>query len=320
MRSLPSIRDNLTDLETQTTQLWQEFRHLYQQHLEFLTQTVNQQLIFAVHQICTQIYPEIFLSLSLNQRQKFQARIRHIVREFQPKLLTKLASKGILLSPVILEVASLPEETQTVSSHNQDIASSKDLEALLPEPSRPHLIVNNPEDLNHWCRELEREMNRHLTDISHETNLLLQKVEILSPKLPPQILEMALQAEEGGMNMGQGGMPNILSIVVETRREEAKSEKSENEDHEDNEDNEDEDEEDNQEEEMPKNSQILKIAAIHLRLSELEFADVHLSLTRKQLRNLGEQLNKLRKQYRQLKREYLRSEAEMAWRASWTED
>lgn len=317
MRSLPSIRDNLTHIETQTTQLWQEFRHLYQQHLDFLAQTVNQQLIFAVHQICTQIYPEIFLTLSLNQRQKFQARIRHIVRDFQPKLLTQLASKGILLSPVTLEVASLPEETETVPLDHQENSAPKELEALLSKPSRPHLIVNNPEDLNHWCRELEREMNRHLTDISHETNLLLQKVEILSPKLPPQILEMALQAEEGGMNMGQGGMPNILSIVVETRREEAKSEKSEEEDLET---NDDEDDEDNQEEEMAKNSQILKIAAVHLRLSELEFADVHLSLTRKQLRNLGEQLNKLRKQYRQLKREYLRSEAEMAWRASWTED
>lgn len=317
MRSLPSIRDNLTHIETQTTQLWQEFRSLYQQHLNFLTQTVNQQLIFAVHQICTQIYPEIFLTLSLNQRQKFQARIRHIVRDFQPKLLTHLASKGILLSPVTLEVASLPEETATVPFDNQEIAPPKDLEALLSQPSRPHLIVNNPDDLNHWCRELEREMNRHLTDISHETNLLLQKVEILSPKLPPQILEMALKAEESGMNTGQGGMPNILSIVVETRRAEAKSEKPEDEDLET---NEDEDEEDNQEEEMAKNSQILKIAAIHLRLSELEFADVHLSLTRKQLRNLEEKLNKLRKQYHQLKREYLRSEAEMAWRASWTED
>ncbi|UXE63174.1 MAG: hypothetical protein KA717_11230 [Woronichinia naegeliana WA131] len=283
-----------------------------------MTQTVNQQLIFAVHQICTQIYPEIFLTLSLNQRQKFQARIRHIVRDFQPKLLTQLASKGILLSPVTLEVTSpLLEETETVPLDNQEFAAPKGLEALLSQPPKPHLIVNSPEDLNHWCRELEREMNRHLTDISHETNLLLQKVEILSPKLPPQILEMALQAEEGGMNMGQGGMPNILSIVVETRRAEAKSEKPEDEDLET---NEDEDEEDNQEEEMAKNSQILKIAAIHLRLSELEFADVHLSLTRKQLRNLGEQLNKLRKQYRQLKREYLRSEAEMAWRASWTEN
>ncbi len=317
MRSLPSIRDNLTHIETQTTQLWQELRYLYQQHLNFLTQTVNQQLIFAVHQICTQIYPEIFLTLSLNQRQKFQARIRHIVRDFQPKLLTQLASKGILLSPVTSEVASLPEETPTASLHDREIASPKDLEVLLSQPPKPHLIVNSPEDLNHWCRELEREMNRHLTDISHETNLLLQKVEILSPKLPPQILEMALQAEEGGINMGQGGMPNILSIVVETRREEAKPAKPEDEDQED---HEDEDEEDNQEEEMAKNSQILKIAAIHLRLSELEFADVHLSLTRKQLRNLGEQLNKLRKQYRQLKREYLRSEAEMAWRASWTEN
>lgn len=313
MRSLPSIRDNLTHIETQTTQLWQELRHLYQQHLNFLTQTVNQQLIFAVHQICTQIYPEIFLTLSLNQRQKFQARIRHIVRDFQPKLLTQLASKGILLSPVTSEVASLPEETPTASLHDREIASPKDLEVLLSQPPKPHLIVNSPEDLNHWCRELEREMNRHLTDISHETNLLLQKVEILSPKLPPQILEMALQAEEGGINMGQGGMPNILSIVVETRREEAKPAKPEDEDQEDHED-------EDEEEEMAKNSQILKIAAIHLRLSELEFADVHLSLTRKQLRNLGEQLNKLRKQYRQLKREYLRSEAEMAWRASWTEN
>jgi hypothetical protein len=318
MRSLPSIRDNLTHIETQTTQLWQELRYLYQQHLNFLTQTVNQQLIFAVHQICTQIYPENFLTLSLNQPQKFQARIRHIVRDFQPKLLTQLASKGILLSPVTLEVTSpLLEETETVPLDNQEFAAPKGLEALLSQPPKPHLIVNSPEDLNHWCRELEREMNRHLTDISHETNLLLQKVEILSPKLPPQILEMALQAEEGGMNMGQGGMPNILSIVVETRRAEAKSEQPEDEDLET---NEDEDEEDNQEEEMAKNSQILKIAAIHLRLSELEFADVHLSLTRKQLRNLGEQLNKLRKQYRQIKREYLRSEAEMAWRASWTEN
>lgn len=312
MRSLPRIQEKLTSLEAQTTELGKEFSHVYQQHLDFLAATVNQQLVFAVHQICTQIYPEIFLALRLSQRQKFQEKLRQMIREFYPKLLSSLTAKGIVLNQTALVLESITQDTMAASLAEPEIDSSAIQESLVSPSSAPYFAINNPEDLKHWCRELEREIHRHLTNISHETNLLLQKVELLSPKLPPQILEMALQGEESGMNLGQGGMPNILSIVIETRKGEVPVEKPELEE-------EDQANGENDEDEVPPNSQILKIAAIHLRLPELEFADAHLSLTRKQLRNLEEQLNKLRKQYRQFKRESLRSEAEMAWRSTWSD-
>ena len=53
-------------------------------------QSIEQQLILASYQLCTQIYPDSFLDLSLNQRQELQQSLRSLGKELKPSLLNIL--------------------------------------------------------------------------------------------------------------------------------------------------------------------------------------------------------------------------------------
>jgi hypothetical protein len=65
---------------------------------------------------------------------------------------------------------------------------------------------------------------------------------------------------------------------------------------------------------------ITQIMAIHLRLEEIEFADVTLLTERKGIRNILMQLSKIGREYQKRQKELKIAEAEAAWRASWFED
>jgi hypothetical protein len=82
---------------------------------------------------------------------------------------------------------------------------------------------------------------------------------------------------------------------------------------EDEEDEEDEDDEGSE-------STMTHLAAINLRLSDVEFNDVQSSLGRSKLRTALGKLRKLGKQYQKLQRELAISSAEQAWRAVWYEE
>ena len=62
------------------------------------------------------------------------------------------------------------------------------------------------------------------------------------------------------------------------------------------------------------------LAAINLRLSDLEFADVQSSMWRSKLRTALGKLRKLGKQYQRTQRELAIAEAEQAWRTIWYDD
>jgi molecular chaperone GrpE (heat shock protein) len=71
-RSLAKIREQLTQLDAQTETQWHRLAQTYDHYAQRLSQTLQQQAVYAVYQICTQIYPAAFLQLSVSNRQKFQ--------------------------------------------------------------------------------------------------------------------------------------------------------------------------------------------------------------------------------------------------------
>jgi hypothetical protein len=146
-----------------------------------------------------------------------------------------------------------------------------------------------------WCKYIEQGINQSLEQLSHQVNQILQKEKVVKNSLPSKLLEMALQAEEGGMGMSSS--PNIINLLVEAKSTDEKAT-------------------DNEELE----GKITKITAIHLRLSDIEFATPNLTLARKQIRQILEKINKLRQQYHQAQKDYAIAQAEAAWRASWIDE
>ncbi|NCJ06239.1 hypothetical protein GS597_06855 [Synechococcales cyanobacterium C] len=72
------IQQDLKHLEQRVTQVAIELQGLYADYLQCLGSSVQQQLILASYHLCTQTHPEIFLTLSLTQRQTLQQSLQKL--------------------------------------------------------------------------------------------------------------------------------------------------------------------------------------------------------------------------------------------------
>jgi hypothetical protein len=317
-KELGGIREALGDLG-------KEFNVTYENYLTALGEAVGQQLILASYHLCTQKEPERFLKLSFSSRQKMQQEMRALTKKTTEKLQEllkqereKKQSTGGLLSILNLtkegepniNLATKKTEAQTNSINidpsqlfaaklNYPLPSGlqgeiKAEEAREEEPEeeeeKVEKTIESPEDLASWQHKIESSIPKILKNLSQNSNILLQKAGILPKKLPPQVLEAASQIESNDAPVT--GTPNLLNLLIET--EEGESEE--------------------------KSAEVTKVTAIHLRLSEIEFADARLTAWRKEIRKLSERLKQLQRAYKKKQRELAVIEAESAWRASWYDE
>lgn len=307
-RAIERIEQDLEALDEAIALLRAEFHSTYSQYLKLLGQSVRQQLIMASYQVCTQGYPEAFLSLSFDRRQKLQKAIRQLGGQAQEQLLLHLEEPSKRLPQTeatdIEQAASeepLPELENTTSKTVEPAVNEEPLPEpfeialdsdALPDTSEPAPIANSsltkPEQLREWQERLEKAIAQTLQTISLQTNRLLQSNSIIPDKLPPAVLEAAVQVEGSEVTPGS---PNLLNLLMEAETEGEKED-----------------------------STITRIIAINLRLSEIEFADPTLSAGRNQIRKLSARVNTLQREYYKKQRERAIAQAEAAWRSSWFDD
>ncbi len=296
-KSLANINERLTTVESQTKELFQHFHQSYRHYIQFLDLALKHQLTLAVHQICTKLYPDEFLALSLTARSSFQSQLRQLSSQFQTKFISSLYSSGIPWQVEPNEPRALPESLGQESNFSWLSPDSLEMTSLI-EDSAP---ITQPEELRVWCHQMEQSIHRVLDELSRATNQLLQDSHILSSHLPSEILEIAMQSDSQGMGISRDNSPHILSVLVETNPRSELDDSSA-----------DDDENENQE-----SPPVTKLVGVHLRLMDLEFTDPQLGLMRKQLSQLSERLKKLHRHYYSLQRELRVVEAERAWQASW---
>ena len=184
-----------------------------------------------------------------------------------------------------------PEVTQTeVVLETEEENEQEEKEEQEENQQQPQALdPSNPIELVEWQQDVEEGIEETLKKVSQRANILIQKIGVLPKKLPEPILAAATAASESSSDM-MPSLPNILNLIIEI---------SDQEDAEDS---------------------ITQIMAIHLRLGEIEFADVTLLTERKGIRNILMQLSKLGREYQKRQKELKIAEAEAAWRASWFED
>ncbi|WGV23425.1 hypothetical protein [Halotia branconii] len=293
-RAIERIEQDIAALQEQIRAIATELHSAYASYLTTLGQALQKQLILASYHLCTQGYPEKFLGLSLNQRQKLQQAIRKLGKQAAEKLLALMKSeedRELLTDEESDE--KLTDEESLRPTLWEEISSTVSNPEELYTPSPRYLTSpdpSNPVELAKWQQGLEHQTQQTLKKVSHDANLVLQKADLLSKKLPKPILEAAAAASEASAEV-MPGPPNLLNLVIEIENEQ--------------------DAED---------SKLTQLMAINLRLGEIEFADVALSSDRKQIRNILGKLNKLGREYQKKQRERSIAEAEAAWRASWFED
>lgn len=280
-RAIERIEKELTELKVAIRAIAQELNLAYARYINTLKPALQKQLILASYYLCTQGYPDEFLNLSLNQRQKLQQGIRKLSQQATQELINYIHSPEVTQKETVVEL----EKEENTEIKNGDKEENEQQPKVLD--------ISNPIELVEWQQDLEAAIQETLKKLSQIVNILIQKNGVLPKKLPEPILIAATAAaasSESSSNMIPSP-PNLLNLVIEISNQE---------------DSED--------------SSLTQIMAIHLRLGEIEFAEATLLAERKGIRNILMQLNNLGREYQKRQRELRIAEAEAAWRASWFED
>ncbi|MTJ49019.1 hypothetical protein [Dolichospermum sp. UHCC 0259] len=286
-RAIERIEKDITDLKEAIRAIAHELNLAYARYINILGSALQKQLILASYYLCTQGYPDEFLNLSLNQRQKLQQGIRKFSQQAAKELISYIQPPEIAQTEAVVET----EEKEKIEEENEETEENEENEETEQQPKA--LDPSNPIELVEWQQDLEEAIQETLKKVSQAVNILIQKTGVLPKKLPEPILVAATAAaasSEGSSNMIPSP-PNLLNLVIEIS-----------------------DEEDSED------SSLTQIMAIHLRLGEIEFAEATLLAERKGIRHILMQLNKLGREYQKRQRELKIAEAEAAWRASWFED
>jgi len=155
---------------------------------------------------------------------------------------------------------------------------------------------------------LEQMIRDVLQRVSKKANQLLRKAQV-TPDLPDAVVEAASDADVA-MPKGRS-VPNVLNVLVAMAGDVAAE--FDRDDDPDSDATQDIDEDD----EEALEGTMTHLAAVQLRLSDLEFGDVQTALWRSKLRTAVGRLRKLGKQYQRAERELAIAQAEQAWRSIW---
>ena len=337
-RSISQIQQELDAIEEKVIELGQELQTLYENYIAILSNSVQKQLILASYQLCTQIYPEAFVEMSLNQRQKLQQSLRQLGKEIEPLLAQKptaeeISQEQIDLNLIAQMLKNLPLSTSENSSKDRESSTSESEELNSDddnEESTATIAIEEDDLVRGAIAEIDLEKLQNIANkelnitqiseinLSNPHHLLLwqKRIETKIRKtledtsirankclqkfdiIPSHLPSKAIDVALKAQKGNSGGKLRSIPNILNLVVETDKEQK--------------------------KNKQFsanaTQISLLRLHLSEIEFSDAAISSKRNEIRTLVKKVQKLESLYKQKKHEYIKAEADAAWRSSWYED
>lgn len=312
VRSLEQIEKELAALEKTSKILADELYQVFLSYIKSLGKAVQNQLILASYHLCTQGYPENFLALSLKEKQVLQSAIRQVANMAVQELLIwlplslkveqNLQNKSAKTSDSSASTA-LNDETDEDDESGAENDKIYAVNLGMESEDTTHLastVLTNPIQIYRWSQKLEQGILDVLQTVSRTTNSQMQKHKILPKNLPDILLDVAGKSSRYMEPIGNA--PNLLNLKIEVGSD-SESQQSSNPEVSDT---------------IPKEP--INLLTVHLRLSDIEFADPAVMGRRNQIRQILHRLSGLKQEYQKKQQERTIAEAEAAWRSSWIED
>lgn len=350
-KSIQQVKQNLENLRFQVGETATELKELHLDYLETLSQSLKQQFILACYQICTHLYPQLFIDLSLKEKQELQQNLRGLSIELQPQLLALVEQEELEPKPIEFDlmaelIKKLPKPKRRMNDDSSDRFHDRssssfddrddpeiDLELVKAEIASLENIENledieliaidarSPEGLEvlKTIEEPSEEPQKEPIDWQNPEHLILWQRQIergIKKTLSDASRKVNKHLQEAKIIPAR--LPSKV-IDVAMQADVGKGMKGNS----------------RQpqvahvmqiaiEAEKSKKSKSsknpLQISLLRLRLAEVEFSDPLLNAKRGQIRNLMDKIKQQNSQYKAIKQELAIIEAEAAWRSSWYED
>ena len=296
-KPIEQVEQDLEQLRTTSRELGRELTAAYRSYFGCFAPTLKQQSIQGCYHLCTNFYPEAFLKINYDRRSQLLKTLHRVINN------------------AIADLAVHIEPERKTNNDNDDEPTGE----LTAMPAIPIDWFATPSSLSTWQQNLEEEISHGLKEISYKVNLLLQQAQILPPNIPKPILEANPEADRHGANTTN--VPNLLSVLIGQNND-----RLEPDDFEDDEAEIDDEEEDRLDAALEnliqrdRQSQVIQINSLYLRITEIEFSNVTVLSLRKNISQLSHKIKILDREYLHKQQELKIAEAESAWRNSWFEN
>jgi hypothetical protein len=159
--TLEQLRQEMGNIRKKTAEVGKELRQLLTEYTSVLGRSVSKQLVLSGFHLCTQIYPETFLSLSVSERESLQQSIKQLGSQL---------------------AVSLSEIQQPLQSMESDMEVDPTVLLELWETTETSMVDA--------LREGSRQINQQLQDCG-----------IMTIKSLDKLLNMAAQAQDSGRSV-----------------------------------------------------------------------------------------------------------------------
>jgi hypothetical protein len=337
-KSIQQVQQNLENLKLQVAKTAIELEEVHCNYLELLSHSLKQQLILACYQICTQLYPQSFIDLSLSAKQDLQQKLRQLSLDLKPQLTKIVAQKELeaklpeinLMAELIKKLPTPKQragEGKSTSAENdlelikaeiaslENIENLEDIELIAIAPSTFNTNSDDEVEPENPTEEAPREQ----IDFENPEHLILwhQQIEREIKKTLDETSKKVNQLLQGAKIIPDRLPNKVIDVAMQTETSKGmrnnssppqvahvmnltiESDKSKK---------------------LKSGKKSLQISLLRLRLAEVEFSDHLLNAKRGQIRNLMGKVKKLDSQYQAIQQELAVIEAQAAWRSSWYED
>lgn len=352
--SIGQVQQELDEIKKNVIKSSQDLETLYDQYVFSLTESVQKQLILAIYQLCTQVYPEEFVALSLTQRQSLQQSIRKLGQDMTTLLAQKPTAEELsqeqtdldliadMLKNLPLGRASKKDRDQNQDSESEENPNNsleietEEEEIVLDEEQNQTtaIVIQTDQDISaENLAELSLEKLQSLsiqtksvekiTEIDHSNprHLILWQKKRES-KIRKVLNDISCKVNKylQDFEVLPKRLPaKVLEIALKAGDSSAGKNRSFSYPNIFNiaieTDKRSKDKDSNS-----RPNKAIEVSLLRLRLSEIEFADTRLSSQRSKIRMLLKKIHKLEQIFQEKKHEYAKAEADAAWRSSWYEE
>ena len=340
-KSIQQVEQNLANLKSQVAEIATELEELHRDYLELLSQSLKQQLILSCYQICTQLYPQAFIDLSLSAKQDLQQNLRQLSLELQPQLVKLVEQKELESEPTELNliaklIENLPKSKRQADDRVENV-SENDLELVRAEIASLENVKNledieliaidtsedeeelEPESAEEIGEQITEEEVKELVDSENPEHLILWHKQIergvkktlddVSRKVNKRlqlakIIPDRLPTKVIDVAMQADGVKGTRNNVQQSKIPHVMNLSLEG----------------DRSKKSKSSRKSMQISLLRLRLSEVEFSDRIVNAKRGQIRSLIAKIKQLNNQYKSIRQELTVIEAQAAWRSSWYED
>ncbi|ESA37562.1 hypothetical protein N836_35940 [Leptolyngbya sp. Heron Island J] len=219
------IEQQLSKLQTQTADIATELEALVDKYLRVLSQAGKRQLVLAAYHVCTQVYPENFLALSLSQRDRLQQKLRELGNQIEAQLNDKWdTAKRLSLQPAEEDGLAVIRQLFLEAASARE---TPEVENASPEPERQPAAEDTSTDSSddeQWATNTTSEQptttknsqDKLLADIrslidSESLNAVKSSQTPIEPMQPAQLMRRQILIEKA--------IRDVLKVISEKANE-----------------------------------------------------------------------------------------------------